>query len=770
MSGGRRALAGLCAALTLTLGSGAAAADTAVRPGRAVAFTISGGVSLGSYEAGLLYYALETARQNPGLLALRLATGASAGSVNALLSLLAHCGEPAPSPARSLFWQVWTPAGFRQLLVHEEVSRQGLFSRRWLDGVADRIEEVLRRGLPESCDAVLGVAVTRVNPRIVRAAQGAIEAPRTEEKFALRLQGRGPGALPRLSNYVDPEHDGEQLLLAEEPDGTVAPGTLRQLLLASSAFPVAFPPQPLAHCVATSGRGTRPACPRESAEIALFLDGGLFDNQPLRLAAALASAGLRDEPSGGSRWLPAPELDRAALPGNVTFVFVSPDAVAYPGERRERPVGSESPLVDLLGQVAGGFVQTARSKELYVLLEERPQIARQIAAPMRHFPAASEPLAAFLGFFETEFRVFDFTLGMYEARRLTVERLAPGAGPGGRPLVFPEETARGPAEPGWRPLRCMRGVFDGEGDALRSCQGEDLRDFRILLQASLERLWDSCSPQPGAGEPGGAAGAAAGEHGLCRAARAGAAVPSVPEVAPVAELRRRAGEREVEQVARLLAAHGFRWRDLGLEPAQARDALQVIRRELGELGERLAQSQPRGQQALVGEAARIAANALLYLPPRAAAWAAAGGALELGAALGLAGGPGGPGPLRLHAALEVRGLLAFASSEPSAFAVAPLGGVDLVVPGLSTPWLQWELLLRGGYLFAERDRWGAGGCSDTEASRIGACSRAVLQAVAAAIVLERVRFHLVGEVYPPLRPGLKTLWSISPAVGAQIRF
>lgn len=754
----RRALAGLLAALAAALPG---AARPAAAPARMdLALTISGGVSLGSYEAGFLSYALEVARRNPGRFGFPLATGASAGSVNALLSALAACGEPAPSPRQSLFWQVWTSAGFDRLFRPGETGRQGIFSRRWLGETADRLERALARGLPESCQVVLGVAVTRLNPRLVRAGGGAVEALRTEEKFVLRLSGRGPGRMPRFANFVDTRHAGEQLLLAERPDGEVDFATVRDLLLASSAFPLAFPPQPLAYCVVPGGAGPR-ACPAEAARTDLFLDGGFFDNQPLRLATSVAAAGLRDDPAGGTRWLPEPDRSRARLPEHLAFVFLSPEAVDFPGEPRREPVGADAGALELIGQVAGSFVRTARSKELYVLLEERPEIAGRIVAPVRHLPAASEPLHAFLGFFETAFRNFDFTLGMYEARRLATG--GPGAAPAllgwTAPPALPEEAAAGsPAEAEWRPLACLRGVLDGDAAAAASCAGDDLADFRILLQVSLERLWDRCQAPAGEGHPS------------CRAAAAGAPVPAVPGLAASPGWRRRAGEGDVEYVVRLLADHRFRWRDLGLDGDHGGEALRVVRRRLGEAGAALAAAQPPGERLVVGQAARLAANALLYLPPRASWWVAVGGALELGAELGLGDVSGPLGWLRLHAALDVQGLSYLASSEPNAFALTPLVGLSAMPPGLSGAVLQWSAFARVGYLFAQRDSWGTAGCSDQDARRLGACSRAAFQVGVAATFIDLVRLQLAGELYPPLRSGLTTLWAVSPTIGVQFRF
>ena len=52
---------------------------------------MSGGVSLGAYEAGYLYYFTEMIRRNRELLDLKILTGASAGSVNAMIAIISLC-------------------------------------------------------------------------------------------------------------------------------------------------------------------------------------------------------------------------------------------------------------------------------------------------------------------------------------------------------------------------------------------------------------------------------------------------------------------------------------------------------------------------------------------------------------------------------------------------------------------------------------------------------------------------------------------------------
>ncbi len=747
----RLLLAGLAA-----LPGGAAA--PAERPTPALSLTISGGASLGAYEGGLLYYTLEWLRAAPEAGAVRLATGASAGSVNAVLAVLASCGAPS-SPEASLFHRTWVPLGFRELFVPEETTRLGAFSRRHFREVARLVEEAWSRGLPEACDVVLGISATRVEPRHVSVGRGALEVPRVEERFVLRVEGRGPGRPPRLTNYADPGWRGEQLLLPEGEDGEVGLESLRDLLFASSAFPGAFPPVELAHC-RVHGRGAgRPGCPAARAERALFVDGGLFDNTPLRLAAWLAAAGLRAAPGGVTAWLAAPRLAERAPPPEVRFAFVSPDVTAYPDEPAAEPDRGPGSLASLLGRVASAFLVTARAKNLYTFVEEFPQVEDQVVVPLRHFPLASSPMLGFFGFFETEFRRFDFHVGMYEARRFIEESVVPSLRRAGLPVPAGPFPGEGPEPPSaeWRPFRCLRAALDGLPGAAEACRGEDLRDFRILAQVSLERLRALCAPAR-AGEP--ARGPA------CERALAPARVPGVA-IAP--ELRRDPGEREAAWLVRLLAAHGFWFRDLGLSRDEGGEALDRIRIAVGEASDAVADAQPWSERAAFRTAARLAADALAYVPAPNGVWLTLGPELEVGYSRGFPGEGGLLGSLRLHAAVQLHGLYAILSTDRTPVAVALLGGAVVAPRALTSLALQPELALRAGYLLSYDDEFGAKACADARSPVVAACSRFTAQAVVGLSLLQVVRFQLALEWYPALRQDA-SLWAVSPSLGFQIPF
>jgi hypothetical protein len=601
---------------------------------------------------------------------------------------------------------------------------------------------------------VLGVTATRVTPRQRALAGGRTSIPRTEEKFVLRIQGRGPGRMPRITSYPEADVEDEQIVLPSQPDGTVSFDDVKSLLLASAAFPVAFQPQPVRHCMVRTRGGSPPWCPSAEATSALFLDGGVFDNAPLRLAAWLAGAGLADGP-GGLRWRAAPTPDDTRPPHRVTFAFLSADARDYPGPGETGAAKPAASLPRLLGEEAAAFVSTARSKELDGLLSDFPHVAETLVYPQRHIPAASEPLAAFFGFFERSFREFDFTLGMYEARRQLVRETLPqyrrrwGVGSAALP-----ERATADARP-WRPLLCMQAVLDGEERADALCSGEDLASFRILLQVSLERLWSLCQPSPPRSP-------SPSSFRSCAPVLAGKPLPAVPGVTPSPAFARREGESEAVHVVRLLADHGFTWTDTGMGQASEEQALAGLREQLVRVARALSSRQPDlASQAAVGAAGQLAVDAFHYQPPRSAIWLLFGRGLEVGGSTAVID----EGWFRLGGALILQNLLGAMSSDPMRVGLMPVAGVDFVPGSWGSTVFQPSFQVRGGYLFDFSDS----GCSGADGLTIGACSRGEVEAGAAVTVLSVIRFQLSFQWYPPAR-GAPGLWALAPSLGLQLGF
>jgi hypothetical protein len=729
--------------------------------------TIAGGVSLGAYEAGLVYYTLEAVRANPGLSELKLATGASAGSVNGFMSILQMCGTARPDPRESLFWKAWIPLGLADLTQPGKANPTAAFSRAAFDKPLDLIGKAWATGLRADCDVVFGVSVTRLHPRMVSLKGERLQLPRVEEHFQVRVQGRGPGKAPRLTNYVDPTWEGEQALLVEGKDGEVPMAALVDALFASTAFPGAFPPQPVRHCIVSASKGTWPGCPESAARNDAFVDGGVFDNTPVRLASKLAASGLQLG-EGPARWLDRPDLGHGEIPGKMVFTYVSTDVRTFPAADRAAEGKIPSTLLGIVGDVGASFYDSARAKNLLYVAEEDPVFFERLVIPERHLPAASSPLGAFFGFFETGLREFDFALGMYDARRMAEVRLSARFAKAGRTgqVQLPEKLPGAVAAPAsWQPYRCLSAVMDDPAAAEAACQGDDLRDFRVVLQTSIERLWDRCA---GLEELKGVYA----DDPLCTAAAAGQPPRRVPGVDPLpgATWRKGAKENETGYTMRLLAAHRFEFKDLGLTRDQAAEAPARLRERLLEVGSQVSATQPGGQAALVETAVKMAADAVVYVPPRFTGWILVGSDPEIGISKGFRSDLGGVASVRLLAALQVTNTGRLISNESGALALAPLIGIEILPATWASTTLQPSVVVRGGFLFSSRDGWSTKTCPTPTSDVIGSCSRPVIGAGLAATALERIRIQVMFNYYPAPPIESTSWWAVSPSLGVQFPF
>ncbi|TNF28353.1 MAG: patatin-like phospholipase family protein [Deltaproteobacteria bacterium] len=694
--------------------------------------TISGGVSLGSYEAGALYAMSEIFKRGTPRRRIMLTTGASAGSVNAFTTALSSCLPPNPDPREDPGWKVWIGIGYDALYVPREVASTHVFSDRALKGAAMQLSPLWEAGLPTTCDVVVGATTTRVVPEPIRT--GNLGLRRETERFVFRLRGRGAGQPPAVENYVDPEAPlPEPRLPFVEGDGDGNFAHLRALFMASAAFPVAFPPQTLAFCLGRPGIPEGPGCAPADVKTARFIDGGVFDNSPLRLAYRVASRGLAQD-GGVVRWRDLSAEVGAGIPADVRLVYVNPSRTLLPTPAAEAARAASDPsLVRMLGDKFGDFIETARSRELYALFEEHEEVAQMVLATARYFPTASGHLAAFLGFFERDFRVFDFYLGMYDAyHELGGAHVRAGWVPAD-PATMSDS---------WRPFACMLAVFDGEERLRPACEGDALANFRVLVQVALDRVYAQCDALPVDQRP------SAAVHRHCAHAADGA---EPPRVIPKAGdgFRHAEGETDFDHSLRLLDEYGFAWRDLGLTPDDAEYGRLAVRRRLLTAAEALAAAQEDpSTEALVLTAGRIGVNGIAYEPPDNFGYAIFGSNVEVGANLS---------PLfirttwlRASLAASVNGLfsrIAGTDDEPLAFDLA--GGAELSLLFLTSPVIQPTFGVRAGYRFSSSDDFATGDCDADEVRNDGRrCSQFLIQTYLAASFVERLRLQLTLDVTP----------------------
>jgi hypothetical protein len=413
---------------------------------------VSGGVSLGSYQAGFLHYYTQYlllhgryARQfftgdNGASLdqvgGFKLVTGASAGSINGFLAAVAGCRKAVADPEKSLFYKAWIPVGMDRLADSNDVTVDGLLSRKPIDDAVDMIERLWndpgeRTGW-DACNAYLGFSVTRLHGRTldfpekvgdhVDNGAAAVAMVRLTEKFVLRMTGPA-GAPPTFASFRPQPRDPK-----EEPPPELYPtlgvgnssrvasldalparlGEVMTLLEASSSFPFAFPPVELPLTVwhqqpaAPAAPGAPPAQPVYVAApepAAQMIDGGVFDNTPLGLAIRMGE------------WMPhAP----------ARYLFLVSDNVAWrpPGPPPAPPKPDAKPshpgtTIDAYGPFVSGFISASEDTELMNTVEGHGDINREL--PARQLPVAGEQLGHFMAFFERDFRIFDFYMGMVDA-------------------------------------------------------------------------------------------------------------------------------------------------------------------------------------------------------------------------------------------------------------------------------------------------------------------------------------------------------------------
>jgi len=663
--------------------------------------------------------------------------------------------------------------GYRELFDANEVGPTHIFTRAPLERAVEELRRVYLAGLPEDCDVVVGVSTTRTHALPVRL-HGGLRLPRLSEKFAVRIRGRGDGMPPHVENYVDPSRRYPQALVPLVDDATQAGASanfsrLAALIYASSAFPVAFAPQRLGYCMARPGHREDLQC-RHQRHSALFADGGILDNNPLRLAHRLVRGGLRRDANGRAFWRnPGARTDTAPPYRGLVYTYVDPDTDAYPSPRAAESA-EEQEMLGLLAQLLGEFVETARSQELYDLAEASPALMDRLMLTYRHYPTASGLLGAFLGFFERELRRFDFYLGMYDAYAQTAQMLHrfgdEATMEGLLAALAPAFQNSEPAtmDAGMKPFACMLSVYEpGAARLSPACEGDDLRDFRILLQLSLDRLYEHCAQLAGSSRA-----PLAHQHYHCHQAATGERVPRVVPSPEFATDRRQASEGDYDYVMRLLTAYGFRFRDLGLERDEADEGGLAIRRALGEMVDAVAQAQPNllDRTALL-TAGRLGVNSLAYDPPRHFGYVAIGNTFELGVAVS---------PfemrhrwLRVALALRADGLSTLVEPETRAISLTPAAGIEAMLLPWASSALSASVGVRAGYRFATRDRFGGQRCDEARAlGDARNCSQWVVQSYLVIALLERLRLSLGASAFPRRRAFDSRRAQLDVAFGVQL--
>ncbi len=717
-----------------------------------LSLTSSGGVSLGAYQAGYMYYLTEVAKLNPDIMAPMVVTGSSAGTINSLISVISLGNELTSTPDESLFYRLWTNISIDELLDVSKAPPLALSSRAVFERLADMMASEWNEGLKESLDMVVGVTATRVESRKVDVS-GDFSVPRQEEKFVFRIRGRGKGKLPQVTNYQDNAHGTPQPLLP-----FVAPGKetgtrnnfniLKKLMFASSAFPLAFPAQELSFCMTLPEleNGLDSNAFRQCklpSEKELFVDGSMFDRNPLGLAYRIGSAGLIYK-NDKYTFREDPNSNTGTLPNNFYFLYLDALNASYPTYKPEAVYKRIEALFPTFGSYSQGFVKSAQAKEIYILLDHHPEVKQRIYLTETSFPTASGLLANFFGFFDEKFRIFDFYMGMYDAHRYIVndfQRMLRDSTAEEIEIQLPENTESARNKDSWHPYYCMRAQYDAIPGLERACEGDSLEDFRILLQISLNRLYDNCSVLPRDDTL---------SHAHCLRAMKGNPPPQIQPMRHGSfeeSWDRDGNETRFQYTIRQLEQYDFWFRDLGLSRHQAWLAMSKIREILAGALDDYAKKLPIAESVAIRVLGKPGLNFFKYQPPQVIIYVGAGKGAEVG--LSAAGKYTPARWIRFNVGLQFKGLYELMSPAPNVFAMTPLLGMSFERTSWSSPVMQGRLGVRVGYQFSTEDSFTRGQCDlDQFSIDSRSCSAPVGQVFLALTFYERVRVQGGLEWFP----------------------
>lgn len=395
-----------------------------------ISLAISGGISLGSYEAGLnwaIVRQLKLMRQHPEQRSdkypaeLVAISGASAGGINALVSAMSWCMDDQLMQNKAddrvysnLFRDIWLDVGFKNLLPEnprDYGSNDGLLSRRAFDQVINRIRVLLDEPIYRNdCAIPVALTVTRTQPLVMEVDGVRVRNQRFVIPFILKSSTQEPGKIIIESYLVDQTNPmlGNVVYLQSDKKNGIGldKDSIIQALLASSAFPVAFGRVHLDYCLHKNSLETNiqtaAECPQNYVPTTGdFVDGGVFDNVPLGVARALA------------------ELHPKPDDAQYNYIYLDP-ASRRPIRVEVDNSPTQSAGFGLFSQLSflGGAIASGEEYELYNVLRSADWSGngdRKILLTSRHPPITGEFLAHFGAFIDEAFREYDYYAGVYDA-------------------------------------------------------------------------------------------------------------------------------------------------------------------------------------------------------------------------------------------------------------------------------------------------------------------------------------------------------------------
>lgn len=397
---------------------------------RKLAIVISGAVSLGSYEAGVMYELLEAIAlrnemldiDHPERVEIDVITGASAGAMTAaiLSQQIYYGGSKLRKPYDNPLFNAWVKKVNIDCLlkVKPKYHKYSLLSSAVVDEIGatylpDDPGNVMDCH-PTAADSMrLGLAMSNLNgfSQEIAGEKESFAYSRYKDQFVCQLKCVPPsGRQPANSNPVagmkiqlsemEPCIEGRQVVWSPMLNTCSWP-ILRMMAISSGAFPFAFRARRICR---NGGSLTSLMRSRDSSRKAaagdqlyggnyLYTDGGVFENEPVGMASSLAR-----------------DIDEKGGQSSRSYLFVAPgkrNIDADPFFNRDDDL-----LAMAIGLASAVFGQSRFQ-----------QWVTEGLVGMLYTVTASDALligdvfSAFAGFLEYDFRAYDYNIGRRMARQ-----------------------------------------------------------------------------------------------------------------------------------------------------------------------------------------------------------------------------------------------------------------------------------------------------------------------------------------------------------------
>ncbi len=425
------------------------------------ALVVSGGVSLGSYEGGFLSYLTEfeklnyQAQRTPQIYA-----GASAGSMNALITFLeagrVHGGEHIVKD--SLFWRLWVPLGIDRLADDKQMSMTNFLSKKPIQAMYQDARQIWNEGLRDDIDIVFGITLTQKKPEIIEVYKGGRKFPQMLNEAIFRIRGRGEGKPPIIENYPIATNSTRQIYLPFTKNQNDNLTKLLQVIEASGAFPLAFKPVDIEYCKYEDFKRKK-SCPKKSITKRTFIDGGMFNNIPLTIVN---------------------KVSRHRVTKDNLLLIIDPSDEHLLYETREFQ-GNGKEVAKYVLDIFDSFIGTARSRET-IAFYESPSFSNSMSSTVS-LPLASSPMYAFFGFFEEDFRRYDFLVGYADSKKFTSDYIAKNHS--GRNFKMPTRIQFDQDE------ACIVDVVESK-DFDHICLDKLNMNLKTILRVSVAKVIENC--------------------------------------------------------------------------------------------------------------------------------------------------------------------------------------------------------------------------------------------------------------------------------------